>query len=173
MRKISKQLSYILRHNPESIGCELDENGYVQTSLILDKLNITYDQLKEIVNCDDKKRFGFNDDETMIRANQGHSLDISIKYDTIIPPNILYHGTPDKNVDIILKNGLGKMNRTHVHLSKDIKTASVVGSRRGSFKILEIDTKSMIEDGYVFNISENGVYLIDNVPNKYINLYKY
>lgn len=170
MKEISKKLSYILRHHPESIGAKLDKDGYINVNLILEKLNITLEQLETIVDTNDKKRFAFNINKTLIRANQGHSVDVKIKYNKIIPPTVLYHGTPDKTVDIILKQGLNKMNRTHVHLSKDIETASKVGARRGSFKILTIDTKSMLADGYDFFISENGVYLIDHVPAKYISL---
>lgn len=171
MQNISKQLSYVLRHKPESIGITLTKDGYAEVSVILNKLKITMDDLILLVDTNNKKRFAFNNDKTLIRANQGHSINVKIDYKKVIPPTILYHGTPTKNVGSIMKSGLQKMNRHFVHLSKDTQTAQNVGSRRGECIILEIDTKSMLQDGYIFYISDNNVYLIDEVPTKYIKIF--
>jgi putative RNA 2'-phosphotransferase len=82
----------------------------------------------------------------------------------------LYHGTPNRNVDSILKEGINRGNRHHVHLSKDEETAASVGSRRGAFTILKIEALRMRADGHKIYISDNGVYLVDEVPSKYISI---
>jgi putative RNA 2'-phosphotransferase len=71
-------------------------------------------------------------------------------------------------VDSILKEGINKGNRHHVHLSKDEETAAAVGARRGTFTILKIEALRMRADGHKVYISDNGVYLVDEVPAKYI-----
>ena len=84
------------------------------------------------------------------------------------PPKTLYHGTATKNVDAILVTGLEKRSRQHVHLSKDIETASKVGQRHGKVFIFEVDAGQMQADGFEFFISENGVWLTGSVPIKYL-----
>jgi putative RNA 2'-phosphotransferase len=149
-KRISKFLSLILRHKPELIALELDENGWASVDDILSnkKQKVDFQQLKEVVETNDKKRFSFNLEETKIRANQGHSLkDVDLDLAPQTPPNILYHGTVSKFMDPIKKSGLLKMNRQHVHLSKDKETATIVGKRRGKPILLEIDTMRMMEAG--------------------------
>lgn len=163
-----KILSYILRHDKTT---PIDENGWCDTSFILDKLNISFSQLEDIIVKDNKGRFGFNTDKTKIRANQGHSIDIKVDYNKVSIdscPDVLYHGTPSENLDSIFKNGIKKMNRTHVHLSKDYDTAVIVAKRyKKDYTILEIDAKSLIKNEYIY-LSENDVYLCDFVPSIYI-----
>ena len=171
-KKIGKALSYWLRHNPEDIGLNVATNGWVDVKELILKAgkNILFDfsELKYIVQNDDKKRFSFSDDLCLIRANQGHSIDVEMVFKEIVPPDVLFHGTPNKNVDSILKSGLNKGDRHHCHLSIDEKTAAIVGARRGGFTILNIKAKLMNENGIKFYISENGVYLVDEVPSSYI-----
>jgi putative RNA 2'-phosphotransferase len=129
---ISKLLSKILRHQPDLIGIQLDENGWVEVSTLLQNLEkyqtqISFEQLKEVVDTNSKKRFSFNDDFSKIRANQGHSIEVDLALQTQTPPDILYHGTVEKNLDSIFEKGLSKMNRHHVHLSADTETAQKVG----------------------------------------------
>lgn len=172
-KRISKAISYWLRHNPEQIGITILKDGWTDIDEMIEKaaengLEFTFEELKEVVANSDKKRFSINDDETLIRANQGHSIEVDIKFEEVIPPQTLYHGTPVGVVDTIMKEGLKKMSRHHVHLSPDRKTAEIVGSRRGKFEILEIEAMRMRADGYKIYKSENGVYLVDEVPAKYI-----
>jgi putative RNA 2'-phosphotransferase len=171
-KKLSKSLSYWLRHKPEKIGIEIGKNGWVSVSELMEKskhiIEFTLDELKEVVKTNDKQRFSFNDDYTMIKANQGHSIDVELKLKEIKPPSILYHGTPKTAVDSIKKTGLSKQKRHHVHLSPDKETASKVGSRRGDYVILEIEAMRMRADGHKIYISDNGVYLTDKVPVEYI-----
>jgi len=174
LAKHSKFLSYVLRHKPESIGIMLDENGWVSVSELLEASCaagelITEALLREIVETNDKKRFAFNENGDYIRANKGHSLkSIDLALESIEPPEILYHGTVDKFIEIIEKSGLQKMNRQHVHLSPTRETAVNVGSRRGQPIILVVQSAAMHKAGYKFYRSENGVWLTESVPWKYI-----
>jgi len=168
INKTSKTLSYILRHKPENFNVILDKNGYALVSNILDVLELTLPELKEIVNSDTKKRYSFSDDFFKIRANQGHSIKVDLNLKKIVPPIILYHGTNISAIQKIKKEGLKKMNRHHVHLTDNINTAKATGGRRGSPIILQIDCKEMLKDKINFYLSENFVYLVDEVPTKYI-----
>jgi len=172
-KHISKFLSLILRHKPETIGLQLDENGWADVDKLLAKAKRTTPELnlavlKEVVATNDKKRFIFNDSETKIRANQGHSIQIDLGYTAKQPPEYLYHGTVAKFMEAIKANGLLKMSRHHVHLSADLDTATKVGSRRGKPIILTVKSGAMHEAGMEFYQSENGVWLTDHVPAAYI-----
>jgi len=168
--KDSKYLTYLLRHKPEKEKLSMDKNGWVSVQELLTKLDISKEDLNLIVLEDDKKRFEYNVDESKIRACQGHSVKVDLGFKKTIPPVILYHGSSNKFLTNVLKKGLLKMNRLHVHLSKDLDTAQIVGKRKGKDIIIyEVDTKSMHKDGFIFFLSSNGVWLTDNVPPRYIN----
>lgn len=170
-KQISKFLSLILRHQPEKIGLQLDENGWALINDVLDKSNLkfTFVELEEIVVTNDKQRFSFNEDKTKIRANQGHSLKtIDLDLKAQVPPEFLFHGTVERFIGSIKSKGLQKMKRQHVHLSKDKETAVKVGSRRGKPIILTIKSLEMHNEGYQFYKSENGVWLTDKVPFEFI-----
>lgn len=172
--KISKALSYWLRHRPESIGITIGKDGWVSVIELLEKAKkeivFDFNELKEVVQSCEKQRFSLSEDFCEIRASQGHTIKVKIKFKEITAPPVLYHGTVDKFIESINKSGLTPQKRHHVHLSKDIKTASVVGGRRGVPVILEINSMKMQDEGYKFYISDNGVYLIDLVPSKYIKI---
>jgi putative RNA 2'-phosphotransferase len=173
VKSTSKFLSLVLRHKPEEIGLLLDENGWASVDELIQKINakgnnIDIDFLNEIVDTNDKKRFAFNDDKTKIRASQGHSIEIDLDVKPSIPPNVLYHGTATRFVESILKEGLSKQQRQHVHLSEKLETATAVGARHGKPVILIVNAKQMQEDGLLFYQSENNVWLTDNVEVKYI-----
>lgn len=170
---ISKLLSLVLRHSPATIGIELDENGWVATDELLAKLTehkepLTIDELDEIVATNSKQRFAFNVDHTKIRANQGHSVNIDLQLAPQAPPEHLYHGTVAASLDGIRADGLKKVSRQHVHLSIDVETATKVGMRRGKPVILKIRSGDMNRAGLLFYVSENGVWLTDEVPADYI-----
>jgi putative RNA 2'-phosphotransferase len=174
--RISKFLSLVLRHKPETIGIELDDNGWTDVQILIDKVNKTdlslnVETLKHVVKTNAKKRFAFNETFDKIRANQGHSVEVELGYSSQIPPTILYHGTGQKSVDSILKTGLEKRNRHHVHLSADIETAIKVGQRHGKPIVLEVLAGQMHNDKHVFYLSDNGVWLTDSVPSLYLREY--
>lgn len=172
--KISKSLSYWLRHKPEGIGITIHKNGWTSVSELIekasDKFPMTLDEIKYVVENQnpEKRRLTLSDDLSEIKANQGHSIDVELEFEEVKPPQILYHGAPVGVIDSIMKEGLQKMNRHHVHLSPDKETAEIVGSRRGKFEILEIEAMKLRADGHKIYMSDNGVYLVDEVPAKYI-----
>lgn len=171
-KQTGKFLSLILRHSPETIGITLDEHGWADVSELIAGINktrpIDMKLLEEIVERDEKQRYSFNDDKTLIRANQGHSVHVDVELEERIPPNPLWHGTGEKFTESIDKIGLIPKSRLYVHLSADKKTAEKVGSRHGKPVIYQIDTEKMVKDGHKFYCSANGVWLIYNVPREYL-----
>lgn len=171
----SKKLAYILRHHPESANLKLGKDGYVKVKDLVANTDITIEELKEIVENDKKGRYKFNDDETLIRANQGHSIRVNISFKEQPPPIPLFHGTSEHLFKLIKQSGkIKKMNRNYVHLSKDIETATNVGARHKSNKyekviIITIDTKKMYADGIKFFVSDNGVWLTDDIDSQYFS----
>lgn len=173
--KTSKFLSLVLRHKPEVIGIELDNNGWVNVEELIEKINnhgraVDFELLKEVVRTNNKKRFAFNEDQTKIRASQGHSVEIELGYSPVPPPDKLYHGTATRFLNSIMKDGLNKGSRHHVHLTDNLETASNVGQRHGKLVMLEVDAKSMFEKDYHFYVSENGVWLTENVPTEFLKI---
>jgi putative RNA 2'-phosphotransferase len=169
----SKFLSLVLRHEPERIGLQLDDAGWVNVTELLEAVNmhgvsLTLDQLKHVVATNDKKRFAFSDDGQRIRASQGHSIEVELQYEPQAPPESLYHGTPERFVNSIRATGLNKGQRHHVHLSPDPQTATTVGQRRGRPVVLTIRSGDMHRQGHVFYRSANGVWLVDHVPPEFI-----
>ena len=171
--KISKYLSKHLRHQPERLGLTLDPGGWVAVDGLLasctaGRFPLSRKELEEVVANNDKKRFSFDSTKTLIRANQGHSVEVDLQLQPQIPPDVLYHGTGEKTVELILSAGLLKMNRHHVHLSPDVETARKVGTRHGRPVVLIIDAAAMHTSGYTFYCSDNGVWLTDHVPPHYL-----
>ncbi|MDR7209603.1 RNA 2'-phosphotransferase [Flavobacterium piscis] len=172
-KNVSKFLSLVLRHSPETIGLKLDENGWADVEELISKCSengnaLNAELLDYVVENNDKKRFAFNEDKTKIRASQGHSLSVELNLNETEPFEFLYHGTVEKFLESIKKEGLQKMSRQHVHLSKDKETAIKVGGRRGVPQILTVRSGEMYKDGYTFYLSENNVWLTEEVPAKYI-----
>lgn len=171
--KISKYLSKHLRHQPERIGIQLAPGGWVSVDELLaacakNQFSISREELNTVVANNDKQRFSFDTTGTLIRANQGHSVVVDLQLAPVVPPDVLYHGTGHKAVDAILQTGLNKMLRHHVHLSQDITTATAVGARHGKPVVFAVDAAAMYQAGYTFYCSENGVWLVDNVPPEYL-----
>lgn len=174
LTKIGRFLTFVLRHKPEEIDLELDSNGWafiddiIQLSTKQD-YSLTREIIESVVEADSKGRFALSDDGNKIRAQQGHSTNVvSIEYKSDVPPDVLYHGTAQHKIDSILKLGLIKGKRHHVHLTTDFDTALQVGARYGSPVVIEIDAKRMVDDGFVFFLSENKVWLIEHVQAQYI-----
>lgn len=175
LKHLSKFMSLILRHKPETIGISLDPHGYADVDELLKGMNkhgstIDFETLEEIVKTDNKQRYSFNSDKSKIRANQGHSIEVNVDLEELQPPNVLYHGTGEKSVQSIKEQGIKKMGRLYVHLSKDYETAIKVGSRHGKPVVFQIDTKQMYQDGYQFFLSKNKIWLTKKVPTKYIKI---
>lgn len=171
--RVSKFLSKHLRHSPEELGLTLEPGGWVAIDALLAGagaagFRFTRDELDEVVRTNDKQRFAIDETGTKIRANQGHSTEVDLQLEPATPPAELYHGTADRNLTDIFRDGLAKMARHHVHLSADPKTATKVGQRHGRSVVLVIDTARMLADGHTFYLSANGVWLVDCVPPQYL-----
>ena len=166
---ISKYLSKHLRHAPDKIGIQLEAGGWVDVETLLAAIDrhgfkMTYAELAQVVATNNKQRFAFDATGTKIRANQGHSVDIDLELEAVSPPAMLYHGTATRFLASIMRDGLLKMRRHHVHLSADVATAHNVGSRHGTPMILQIDARGMADAGFTFWRSANGVWLVNHVP---------
>jgi putative RNA 2'-phosphotransferase len=174
--RISKFLSHVLRHKPQTVNLSLDENGWADTTELIEKMvnngmQVNMPLLEQVVATNSKKRFSFNDDKTKIRANQGHSVTVDLQLIPVSPPPVLYHGTSEKSLAAILEAGLQKRNRHHVHLSADASTAVKVGSRHGKPVVLVVDAEKMHNAGFEFFLSDNNVWLTDNVPPVFLSSY--
>lgn len=175
LKHLSKFMSLVLRHKPETISLELDANGWANVAELITKMQgagstINIDILNHIVATNEKKRFAFNETGTKIRASQGHSVTVELGYTPQQPPEILFHGTAAQNKDNILAEGLKKGSRHHVHLSTNTDTARQVGGRHGRPVVFTVRSGQMHKAGFAFYESENGVWLTDSVPAEYLSL---
>ena len=172
LKSTSKYISLILRHKPEVIGITLDDHGWADTQELIEGVNrthpLTMELLEEIVRTDEKQRYSFNADKSRIRANQGHSIPIDADLAETEPLETLYHGTGEKSVASIEREGLRPMSRLYVHLSPDTETARSVGSRHGKPVIYIVLAGEMYRSGYRFYRSANGVWLTKEVPVRFL-----
>ena len=172
LKSTSKLIALVLRHKPEEIGITLDEHGWANVSELIAGIARTqpFDMatLEEIVSTDEKQRYSFNEDKTLIRANQGHSIPVDVELEEKTPPELLYHGTGEKYTSAIDTQGLIPKSRLYVHLSPDYDTAVKVGSRHGKPVVYIITAGEMQKSGYVFYQSINGVWLTKNVPVEFL-----
>jgi putative RNA 2'-phosphotransferase len=169
----SKFLSLVLRHAPETIGLALDRNGWADLEELMRLANargrrLTRALIEEVVDTNEKQRFKISEDGTRIRANQGHSVKVDLDLAPVEPPELLFHGTVERFLESIRVHGLRRGNRSHVHLSLDEETARDVGARRGDPAVLQVVARAMFNEGYVFHVSENGVWLTEHVPPQFL-----
>lgn len=173
--KLSVFISLVLRHKPDAASIQLDEHGWANVDELINGINSTgrkldMEKLEEIVATDEKGRYSFNEDKTLIRANQGHSIPVNVELKEHEPPEFLYHGTAKRFLENIQTEGLKSMSRLYVHLSKDKETALKVGKRHGEPVVLQVHSGEMFRNGNKFYLSENGVWLIKSVPARYFNI---
>lgn len=169
IKEKGKELSYLLRHDREAYDNGLiDCNGWRCVSELIG-LGFTQDELDEIVETNNKKRFEYNADKSKLRARQGHSIPVDVGLKETMPPDVLYHGTATRFIDSIKEKGLISGSRLYVHLSADEGTAVNVGSRHGKPYVITVDCKQMVKDGFKFYLSNNGVWLTNNVPVEYLS----
>ena len=171
--RLSKLLSLILRHNPGVVGLNLDAQGWVNVDVLLGAMNahghaVDRNQLDFVVQTNSKRRFTIAGDR--IRAAQGHSVDVDLGLVGTTPPAELFHGTATRFLTTILERGLDKMDRHHVHLTKDVSSAKAVGKRYGKTVVLKVDSGKMAEEGFAFFLSANNVWLVDRVPASYLHV---
>lgn len=171
LEKTSKYFSYLLHHNPDDIGLEIDVLGWVSIASLIARsteVQLTRELVEIVVETSDKQRFAISDDGEMIRANQGHSIAVDLQLEAQPPPQVLFHGTASRFLKSIADEGLTKQNRHYVHLTESISVAKAVGSRYGKGAILKIDSTKLFEDGFEFYQTANKVWLVDHVPSGYL-----
>lgn len=171
--QLSKFLSLILRHKPDTIGLALDVQGWAAIDELITKsdaagMRFTREELLQVVQSSDKNRFSVSDDGQRIRAAQGHSVEVELGLSPQEPPAVLYHGTATRFVDAILAEGLKPQSRQQVHLSADEATAHLVGQRHGKPVVLTVDALRMHAAGFKFYRADNGVWLTDQVPREFL-----
>ena len=171
--RASKFLALVLRHDPARAGITLDPRGWVGVEELLSGCRraghpLTPEELREVIDTNDKQRFALSPDGLRVRAHQGHSVRVDLSLEPTAPPDRLFHGTVGRFLPAIRREGLRPMNRHHVHLSPDEETARRVGSRRGSPVVLTVDSARMHADGHEFRVTGNGVWLADAVPPGYL-----
>ena len=170
---ISRYISLILRHKPEVIGITLNEHGWADVNALIRGIRETREPafskelLDEIVRTDSKQRYAYNEDHTLIRASQGHSIPVDVELMQAMPPELLWHGTGEKYTASIEKTGLITKSRLYVHLSKDMDTAIAVGKRHGKPVVYQVSAGRMARAGYAFYLSANGVWLTKEVPTEF------
>lgn len=172
--RASKRLSFVLRHRPDSVGISLSEQGWVDVEDLIDAMaqagtSLTRDDLERVVLTNDKQRFELDPVGDRIRARQGHSVEVDLALEPAAPPDVLFHGTPRRNLDSILATGLDRRARHHVHLSPDVETAQRVGRRRGDAVVLVVDAAAMAAAGHTFWRTDNGVWLTEQVPPEHVS----
>ena len=172
---ISRYISLILRHKPEVIGITLNEHGWADVNALIWGIRETREPafskelLDEIVRTDSKQRYAYNEDHTLIRASQGHSIPVDVELTQAMPPELLWHGTGEKYTASIEKTGLIPKSRLYVHLSKDMNTAIAVGTRHGKPVVYQVAAGRMARAGYAFYLSANGVWLTKEVPVEFLH----
>lgn len=176
LTKLSKFLSYILRHHPEAIGLELDRHGWAHIPTLIKKAQdhgktLSRELLRKVVHSGDKQRFIISGEKEHIRAGYGHSIPVDLSLESKKPPEILFHGTARQNVAGILKEGLHAGSRNFVHLSAEKEDAISVGARHGKPVVLQIKAFKMHKAGLPFYQSESepGIWLVQEVPAGFIS----
>lgn len=173
LKKISKYLSFLLRHKPDSIGLKLDNQGWASIDELIElttDIKLSREIIEIVVETNDKQRFSISDTGTKIKANQGHSITIDLNLAPTEPPAYLHHGTASRFLESILEKGITKQQRHHVHLTESLAVAKAVGSRYGKPVILCIDSQAMVKDGFDFFKTTNNVWLVDEVLPAYLKI---
>lgn len=174
--RLSKAVSYALRHAPWEYELELDDEGWASVDQLIEALRreselgaVTREDLMDMVKKSTKRRHELQGDR--IRALYGHSLPGKLCKEQAIPPVFLYHGTARAALAAIQERGLQPMRRQFVHLSADEATAHEVGRRKGrDVVLLRIQARQAADSGVRFYIGNEHVWLADMVPAAWIEV---
>lgn len=174
LTRTSKFLSYVLRHNPDALGLELEPGGWVNVEVLIrraqaDGRSISRSLIKRVISSGQKTRFALSKDESKIRANYGHSREVDLDLEPIRPSDELYHGTARRTLPAIRDDGLRPLSRQYVHLSPSPEEAMDVGQRHGSPVVLSIDAPALFDAGYTLYRSTDTVWLTHRVPPAFIH----
>lgn len=168
--RCGRRLAYVLRHHPESAGVSLSRGGWADVPALLAGMGWDMVLLRAIVSSDSKGRYELSADGSRVRALHGHSVDVDLGYESLVPPAVLYHGTADRSVTPILSGGIRPMSRQFVHMSGRVDEAVSVGSRHGRPVVLAVDAARMADEGWSFHLSGDGVWLVSDVPARFVSL---
>ncbi len=176
LKSLSKFLSLVLRHKPEVIGIQLDKNGWADVDDLMEGAiekgkELDLPILEAIVAQDEKQRYSFNEDKTKIRANQGHSVKVDLQLESIEPPRYLYHAAEELAMERIMRQGLVPRQRNHVQLSEEPESAVETSEIKGNSITFKVFALAMHRKGFEFYQAANGVWLIEKVPNTYLDMY--
>lgn len=162
LTQLSKKMSFALRHRPEQFNLVLETEGWAELAEFAGKLETTVELVQQVVAQDSKQRFTIRDGK--IRAAQGHTTYVNIKFTSPTPPAVLWHGTTAEALPAIMKTGLLPMKRQHVHLSATREQAVIVGSRhKGKLVVLKVETAALRRHTKLM-MADNGVWLAEFVP---------
>lgn len=180
--RLSRFLAMVLRHKPEAAEVSIRADGWVEIPELIEGLRkmwrkcpVTRELLHRIVELDEKGRYEVDTASRphRIRAIYGHSVEVPISHQKVVPPPRLLHGTARRFLGRIWSGGLQSMKRQYVHLTDDLQTARDVGARRDSYPvILSVDAERMDADGFVFYLSSEGLYLTERVPAGYLEVHE-
>lgn len=175
--RLSKKMALALRHQPWLFELELDEEGWTSSETLLSALqesrrewaDLKMEDIEKVVATSDKKRYEIQGDQ--IRALYGHSIAAKIIKTPAEPPTLLYHGTAQKFLANIMKEGLKPMRRQYVHFSVDQATAIQVGKRKGDKTILlTILAGDAHQKGITFYKGNDLIWLADALMPEFIRL---
>lgn len=172
--RTSKFLSYVLRHDPGALGLELDPGGWVEVETLIEKSrrlsgrSLSRSCIEHLLAAGKKTRFTLSEDDSKIRANYGHSIDVDLDLEPTPPPSELYHGTAEHTLSAIREEGLHPQSRQFVHLSSTREEAVNVGRRHGTPVVLIVEAQPLHDAGHTFYRSTDAVWLTDRVPPHFL-----
>ncbi|HWO43504.1 MAG TPA: RNA 2'-phosphotransferase [Candidatus Eisenbacteria bacterium] len=173
--KISKFLTYVLRHRPHDVPLEFDERGFVAWAELRAAVqrrfpDATEEEILQVVQESDKRRFELKDGKA--RATYGHSFPVDLAAEPTLPPARLYHGTARDLAETIVRTGLKPRDRQFVHLSASLEDALAVGRRRDPLPaVVVVEARAAADEGLKFYAS-GPLFLTSEVPAKYLSLWR-
>lgn len=173
--RISRFLSYLLRHRPKEYPLAFDAQGFVAWPDVVQRVQerfseTTEDEIRAVVTDSDKKRFELRDNR--VRATYGHSFPVNLGLEPVEPPNQLFYGTARDLAQSIMRDGLRPRDRQYVHLSASVEEAQAVGKRRDPFPaVVVVDAKRAQANGVRF-FAPGPLFLVDGVPARFLSLWR-
>ena len=172
--RLSRFLSFLLRHRPEDYPLSFDGQGFVSWTELMGTVQQRFPEATEgeilsVITGSDKKRFEVR--EGKARATYGHSFPVDLGVESIEPPARLYHGTARDLAQTVLREGLKPRGRAYVHLSASLEEAIAVGKRRDPDpSIVVVDSQAAHSNGIHFYPS-GPLYLAAEIPPRFLSMW--
>lgn len=171
--RLSRFLTFLLRHKPKDYPLALDGEGFAPWQDVVDLVrqrfyDVTEQQMRALTAGGSKKRFEIRGDQ--VRATYGHSFPVDLGGRLAEPPAQLYFGAARDLVQSMLRRGLEPRDRRYVHLSITADEAESVARRHDPApSVLVIDAQAAYSEGVRFY--ESGpLFLVDKIPAKFLTL---